>query len=208
MTTGLPKKRLLLVKEPFYGIMSRMSAYPIGRIDLQVTLKEGENTRSEFLTFEVVDFNSAYNCILRRPFLKKFMAVTHFAYSVLKVPGPHGPMTIHGDCKGTIACDMQTLDMVRQYAQVPVDPKEPPAKQQKTTTVVATPATPKSKEMPKDPESSKAAVARAKALHHQLRNRQPLPVKIMTKMMSWQKLMILLLNQRRPRMMRQQRKSN
>ena len=61
---GLPKKHLLPVKEPFYGIMLGMSVYPLGRIDQQVILKEGENTRSEFLTFEVVDFDLAYNCIL------------------------------------------------------------------------------------------------------------------------------------------------
>jgi len=35
---GLPRKTLRLVKEPFYEIMPGMSAYPIGRIDLQVTL--------------------------------------------------------------------------------------------------------------------------------------------------------------------------
>ena len=90
-----------------------MLAYPLGRIDLQVTLREGENTRSKFLTFEVENFEPAYNCILSRPFLKKFMVVAHFSYSVLKVPGPHGPMTIYGDRKGTIACDMKTLDMIK-----------------------------------------------------------------------------------------------
>ena len=94
---GLPRKHLLPVKEPFYGILPGMSAYPLGRIDLQVTLREGENTRSEFLTFEVTDFKSSYNCILVRPFLKKFMTISHFAYSVLKVLGPHGSMTIYVD---------------------------------------------------------------------------------------------------------------
>ena len=110
---GLPRKRLLPGKEPFYGIKSGMSGYPLGRIDLQVTLREGENTRSKFLTFEIVDFESAYNCILGRPFLKKFMAVTHFANSVLKVPGPRGPMTIRGDRKDAVTCDMKILDMIR-----------------------------------------------------------------------------------------------
>ena len=75
---GLPRKCLLSIKEPFYGIMPGMSAYPLGRIDLQVTLREGENTRSEFLKFEVADFDLVYNCILGRPFLKKFMVVAHF----------------------------------------------------------------------------------------------------------------------------------
>ena len=96
--------------------MLGMSAYPLRRINLQVTLREGKNTRSEFLTFEVADFDSAYKCILGRPFLKKFMVVAHFAYSVLKVLGPRGLMTIHGDRKGTITYDMETLDMIRQYA--------------------------------------------------------------------------------------------
>ena len=96
--------------------MPRMSAYPLGRIDLQVTLREGKNTRSKFLTFEVADFDSVYNCILGRPFLKNFIAVSHFAYSVLKVPGPRGPMTIRGDQKGVVTYDMKALDMIKQYA--------------------------------------------------------------------------------------------
>ena len=90
-----------------------MSVYPLGRIDQQVILKEGENTRSEFLTFEIIDFESSYNCILGRPFLKKFMVVAHFVYSILKVPDPHGPMTIYSDCQGAVACDMKTLDMIK-----------------------------------------------------------------------------------------------
>ena len=88
---ALPRKALIPFKEPFYGIMPGMLAYPLGRIDLQVTLQEGKNLRSEILTFEVADFESTYNCILGRPFLKKFIVVAHFAYSVLKVPRPHGP---------------------------------------------------------------------------------------------------------------------
>jgi hypothetical protein len=45
--------------------------------------------------------------------MKKFMAVAHFAYSVLKVPGPHGPLTVYGDQKGIVACDKKTLDLIK-----------------------------------------------------------------------------------------------
>ena len=31
---ALPRKALILVKEPFYGIMLGMSTYPLGRMDL------------------------------------------------------------------------------------------------------------------------------------------------------------------------------
>ena len=106
-----------------------MLAYSLRRIDLQVTLQEGENLRSEFLTFEVADFDLAYNHILGRPFLKKFLAIAHFAYSVLKVLGPHGPLTVYCDRKGAIACDMKTLDLIKQFKQVPADLAEPPSKQ-------------------------------------------------------------------------------
>ena len=64
-----------------------------------------------------------------QPFLKKFMVVAHFAYSVLKVPGPRGPITIYGDRKGAVACDMKTLDLIKQFKQVPADLAEPPSKQ-------------------------------------------------------------------------------
>jgi hypothetical protein len=126
---ALPRNALIPVKEPFYGIMPGMSAYPLGRIDLQVALQEGENLRSEIPTFEVADFESAYNFILGRLFLKKLMAVVHFAYSVLKAPGPRGPLTVYGDRKGAVVCDMKTLDLIKQFRKVPVDPAEPPSKQ-------------------------------------------------------------------------------
>lgn len=115
---GIPRKNLIPVQEPFYGIMPGMAAYPLRRIDLQVTPAEGNNLMSEFLSFEVADFDSAYNCILGRPFLKKFMAVAHFAYSALKVPGPKGPITIYGDQKGAATYSLKTLDMIMQYKAV------------------------------------------------------------------------------------------
>jgi hypothetical protein len=61
-------------------------------------------------------------------FLKKFMDVSHFAYSVLKVTGPHGPLTIYGDRKGAVAYDMKTLNLIKQFRQVLADPAEPPPK--------------------------------------------------------------------------------
>ena len=103
------------------------------------------------------------------------MVVAHFAYSVLKVPGPHGPLTIYGDRKGAVACDMKTFDLIKLFRQVLADQAEPPSKQQKTidptamTTptatlpapVVAAPVVAKPP-IPKT-ESSKAAEARSKA---------------------------------------------
>ena len=42
----------------------------------------------ETVSFEVVDHTSAYHAILGRPALAKFMAVPHYAYLKMKLPGP------------------------------------------------------------------------------------------------------------------------
>jgi hypothetical protein len=48
--------------EPFYVVVPRKVAYPIGRICLPVTFGT-ENFRTEYLTFEVADFRSSYHAI-------------------------------------------------------------------------------------------------------------------------------------------------
>ena len=52
----------------------------------------------------VVDHTSAYHAILGRPALAKFMAVPHYAYLKMKLPGPRRIITISGDYKRSIAC--------------------------------------------------------------------------------------------------------
>jgi hypothetical protein len=70
---------------------------PVGRIDLEVSCKTGENKRREMLTFEVPSFDIGYNYILGRRFLLKFMEVIHTAYATVKMPGPRGVITLKSD---------------------------------------------------------------------------------------------------------------
>jgi hypothetical protein len=55
------------------------------------------------LTFEVASFDIGYNCILRRPFLLKFMAVIHTAYATVKMPGTRGVITLKSDQRDALA---------------------------------------------------------------------------------------------------------
>jgi membrane carboxypeptidase/penicillin-binding protein len=59
--------------------------------------------------FEVASFNIRYNCILRRPFLLKFMAVIHNAYATMKMDGPKGVITIKADQRDALACENATM---------------------------------------------------------------------------------------------------
>src|SRR5438128_2482699 len=84
---------------PFHGVIPGTSAIPLGQITLPVTLGTRENFRTESISFEVADFEMAYHAIFERPALTKFMAVLHYTYMVLKLPGPNGIITLRGDVR-------------------------------------------------------------------------------------------------------------
>ena len=84
-------------KAPFYGIVLGNSSTPIGSVTLPVTFGTEQNFRIEYIKFEVADFESSYHAILGRPALAKFLAVPHYVYLLLKVPGNTGVLSLHGD---------------------------------------------------------------------------------------------------------------
>jgi hypothetical protein len=57
----------------------------------------GDKNHKEMIMFEVASFDIGYNCILRRPFLLKFMAVIHTVYATIKMPSPKGVIMIKSD---------------------------------------------------------------------------------------------------------------
>jgi hypothetical protein len=78
--------------------------YPLGHIYMPVTFGTPENYITEFLRFEVAHFDCGYNVIIGRPRLAKFMAIPHYSYIILKIPGPQGIITVHTDFQGTVEC--------------------------------------------------------------------------------------------------------
>jgi hypothetical protein len=52
----------------------------------------------------VANFDCRYNAIIGRPRLAKFMAIPHYTYMILKMPGPQGVMTVRADFQGTAEC--------------------------------------------------------------------------------------------------------
>src|SRR5438105_314835 len=88
---------------PFFGISPGVSI-PRGQVDLAVMFGSPDNFRSEKVTFNVADFDLPYNAILGWPALAKFMASTHYAYMVVKMPGPKGPISVPIEVKGAMKC--------------------------------------------------------------------------------------------------------
>jgi hypothetical protein len=92
-------------KSPFYSIVPGNAAHPLGTMVLPVTFGRRENYRTEFIKFEVANFESSYHAILGRPALAKFMAVPHYVYLLLKMPGQSGVLTLRGDLKKSYDCN-------------------------------------------------------------------------------------------------------
>ena len=75
----------------FQGVNGNVTR-PLGKIALLVTFGDQKNFRTETIVFNIAD--TPYNDILGRPTLAKFMAVSHFAYNMMKMPAPWGVLTV------------------------------------------------------------------------------------------------------------------
>jgi hypothetical protein len=97
---------------PFYDIVPDNAAIPLGSVVLLVTFGETrENYRTEYIKFEVADFETSYHAILGRPTIAKFMAVPHYTYLVLKMPSPAGVPSLQGDLKISFGCDTEAVEL-------------------------------------------------------------------------------------------------
>jgi hypothetical protein len=79
---------------------------------LPVTFGETrENYRTEYIKFEVADFETSYHAILDRPAIAKFMAVPHYTYLVLKMPSPASVLSLQGDLKISFDYDTEAVKL-------------------------------------------------------------------------------------------------
>ena len=56
---------------------------------------------------------SPYHALLGRPALTRFMAVPHYGYLKMKLPGPKGVITITGDYRRSMECATQSSKMAQ-----------------------------------------------------------------------------------------------
>jgi hypothetical protein len=62
----------------------------------------------------VVDISSPYHALLGRPALAKFMAVPHYVYLKMKLPGPRGVITISGCYKKSMECERDNSKLAEE----------------------------------------------------------------------------------------------
>jgi hypothetical protein len=104
---------------PFYSIVPGNAAIPLGSVVLPVTFGETrDNYHTEYVKFEVADFETSYHAILGRPAIAQFMAVPHYTYLVLKMPSLVGVLSLQGDLKISHDCDTEAVE-IASTNQVP-----------------------------------------------------------------------------------------
>ena len=100
---------------------------PKGKIMLPVAFGGKLNHRTERIVFYVAEIPLPYNGILGRPALAKFMAASHYAYNMLKMPRPMNIITVPSDKKDALICANQLYweAVAAAAAKAPVLPTEP-----------------------------------------------------------------------------------
>jgi hypothetical protein len=99
----------------FHGIVPGSANYLLGRIALNVCFGNQQNYRREKLDFEVMDWPSQYHAILGQPAFSQFMAVPHYTYLVLKMPGRKGIITVKGSFELSDQCDKEFHKMAQNF---------------------------------------------------------------------------------------------
>jgi hypothetical protein len=96
---------------PFYGIVPGNAAIPLGSVVLPVTFGETrQNYHTEYIKFEVTDFETSYYAIRSRPAIAKFMAVPHYTYLVIKMPSPTDVFSLQGNLKISFDCNTEAVE--------------------------------------------------------------------------------------------------
>ena len=81
---------------------------------LEVVFGSPDNFHSEDLIFDIVPFRSGYHALLGWTAFVRFNAVLHYAYLKLKMPRPHGVITINGNMERSLRTEEHTTTLAAE----------------------------------------------------------------------------------------------
>ena len=102
---GLDPTQIRHSNTTFKGVTPGLGACCTGSLLLQVIFGSPDNFRREHLTFHIAPFQSGYQALLGREAFARFNAIPHYASLTLKMPGPRGIITIHGNIKRSLRAE-------------------------------------------------------------------------------------------------------
>ncbi|GJX53407.1 reverse transcriptase domain-containing protein [Tanacetum coccineum] len=99
------KKQLIPATTPLIGFSGKI-IWPIGQIQLLVTIGDEEHSASTLMNFVVVRSPSPYNGIIGRPGVRKLQAVPSTVHRMLKIPIEGGLITLKSSRLVPFECAM------------------------------------------------------------------------------------------------------
>jgi hypothetical protein len=93
---GISHSLLKPSDNPLYGFGDK-GTFPMGKIELPLSFGVAPNARSEQVTFDIVDMVYPYNAIMGRGSINKFEVAIHGLHLCMKILGPQGVITVHGN---------------------------------------------------------------------------------------------------------------
>ena len=108
---GYDMASLVPSDQAFYGIIPGAGLTSVDRATLPVTFGTRDNYRTEYVNFEVAEFETFYHTILGRPSLAKFMAIPNHTYLLLKMLAPNGVLSVYGDLQTSYACEAKNIEL-------------------------------------------------------------------------------------------------
>jgi hypothetical protein len=102
----------------FHRIVPGSANHPLGKIELDVCFGDNDNFQREKLEFKVMDWPLQYHAILGRPSFARFMVVPHYAFLVLKIPGPNGVITVKENFEVSDTCDKEFSKMAQTFGMI------------------------------------------------------------------------------------------
>ena len=111
---GIDPSRIKPTKTTFKGVIPGVEARCTGSIILEVVFGSPDNFQSEDLIFDIVLFRSGYHALLGRTAFARFNAVPHYACLKLKMPGPHGVITVNGNTERSLCTEEHTTALAAE----------------------------------------------------------------------------------------------
>ena len=102
---GIDPTKICRNDTTFRGVTQDPGAHCTGSLLLEVIFGFLDNFRSENLTFHIAPFQSGYQALLGRKAFARFNAIPHYAYLTLKMPGPCGIISVHGNIKRSLRAE-------------------------------------------------------------------------------------------------------
>ena len=111
---GIDHSMIKPTKTTFKGVIPGVEASCTGSITLEVVFGSPNNYRTEELVFDIVLFRSDYQELLEQTMFARFNVVPHYAYRKLKMPGPHGVITVNGRAELPLTAEESTATLTAE----------------------------------------------------------------------------------------------